>query len=61
MRKVYLVYNGTETLSRLGPKIWSLVPQEIRQFVSLGDFKSKIKNGLHLTVPAGYAKNIYIK
>ena len=30
MRKVYLVYNGTETLSHLGPKIWSLVPKEKR-------------------------------
>ena len=43
IRKVYSVYNGTETPFHLGAKIWSLVPQEIRQSVSLGDFKSKIK------------------
>ena len=30
-------------LSHLGPNIWSLVPQEICQSVSLGDLKSKIK------------------
>ena len=39
IRKVYSVYNGTKTLSHIEPKIWSLVPQEIRQSVSLGDFK----------------------
>ena len=57
MRKVYLFYNGTETLSHLGPKIWSLVPLEIKQSVSLGDFKSKVKNWTrpHLIVPADYA------
>ena len=43
MRKVYSVYNGTEILSHLREKIWSIVPQETRQSVSLGDFTSKIK------------------
>ena len=43
MRKIYSVYNGTETLFHLGPKIWSLVQKEIRQSASLGDLKSKIK------------------
>ena len=42
MRRVHLVYNSTETLSQSGPKIWNLVPHEIKLFVSLGDFKSKI-------------------
>ena len=56
MGKVYLVYNSTETLSHLGRKTGSLVPQEIRQSVSLGDFKSKIKNRLHLIVLADYAQ-----
>ena len=41
MQKVCLVYNGTETLYHLGPKIWSLVLHEIYHSVSLGDFKSK--------------------
>ena len=59
IQNIYSVCNGTETLSHLGPNIWSLVPQEIRQFVSLRDLKSK--NGLHLIVSPDYAKNIYIK
>ena len=51
MRKTHSVYSGTETLSHLGPKIWSLVTQEIRQSVSLDDLNQKSKNGLHSTVP----------
>ena len=43
MRKVCSVYSGNETLSHLGPKIWSLTPPKTRQSVSLGDFKSSIR------------------
>ena len=37
------VYDGTETLSYLGPKIWKLVPRDIKESPSLSSFKSKIK------------------
>ena len=43
MRKVHSVYNGTETLSHLGPKMWCFIPHETRKSVSLGDFQPKIK------------------
>lgn len=43
MRKVHSVCNGIGTLSHLRPKIWTLVPLEKRQSVSLGDFKANIK------------------
>ena len=43
MLKIYSICNGTETLSDLGPKIWSLVQHEIRQPVSFAEFKSNIK------------------
>ena len=59
--KVYLVYSDTESLSHLGPKIWSLVPQEIRHSVSLSDFKSKIKKRTPLNCPCRLCKDIYIK
>ena len=39
----FLPYNGTETLSYLGPKIWKLVPRDIKESPSLSSFKSKIK------------------
>ena len=38
------VYNGTETLSYLGPKIWELIPCDIKELPSLSSFKSKIKD-----------------
>ena len=42
-RQVHSVYHGTESLSFLGPKIWDLVPTEIKQSESLDVFKMKIK------------------
>ena len=56
MQKLHPVYNGTETLSNLAPRLWSTVLHKTRQPVSLGDFKSKIK--LHVIVPEDYAKVI---
>ena len=37
------MYNGTESLSFLGPKIWELVSEDAKQSVSLEVFKNKIK------------------
>ena len=42
-RQFHSVYNGTESLSFLGPKIWDLVPLELKQLESLEVFKLKIK------------------
>ena len=42
--RVNSVYNGTETVSYRGPKIWSLVPEEIKNSTSLMEFKRKIKH-----------------
>ena len=38
------VYNGTESLSFLGPMIWGIVPTELKKVKSLSGFKSGIKN-----------------
>ena len=48
VRKVHLLYRNTESLSFLGPKIWELVPDDIKQSESLDIFKSKIKNWVPL-------------
>ena len=48
VRKIYSVYQGTESLSFLGPKIWELVPEDIKQSASLAVFKSKIKHWVPL-------------
>ena len=43
VRQVHSVYHGTESLSFLGPKIWELVPDDIKQSECLEIFKNKIK------------------
>ena len=40
---VKTVLYGTETLSYLGPKIWNLVPSDIRDGVTEPIFRQKIK------------------
>ena len=42
-RNVKTVYCGTESISYLAPKIWKLIPKEIKNSDSLYSFKSKIK------------------
>jgi len=42
-RNIHTVKYGTETLAHLGPKIWALVPESIKNTKSLNDFKTKIK------------------
>ena len=38
------VYNGTESLSFLGHKIWDIVPTELEEVKTLSAFKSETKN-----------------
>ena len=42
--QVHSAYHGTELLSFLDPKIWNLVPVELKQSENLDSFKVKIKN-----------------
>ena len=41
---VRTVFNGTETISFRGPRIWGLVPVSIKNVKSLDEFKAKIRN-----------------
>ena len=50
-RPVHSVYNGTESLSFPGPKIWELVPEDAKQSESLEVFKNKIKKWLPCRYP----------
>ena len=50
-RKVHSVYHGTESLLFLGPKIWDLVPVELKQSETLHSFKLKIKNWVLFECP----------
>ena len=55
------MYNGTETLTFLGPRIWEIVPHYIKKSNSFEKFKLKKSYGIHKTVHAGYAKGSYHK
>ena len=42
-REINSVFHGSESLSFLGPKIWELLPIELRDIGDLSTFKQKIK------------------
>ena len=60
VRQVHSVYHGTESLSFLGPKIWELVPEDIKQSESLEIFKNKIKKWVPLKCPCRLCR-IYLQ
>ena len=43
MPLVNSVYSGTESIAFLGPNIWELIPEEVKQKESLNAFKDAIK------------------
>ena len=58
-RNVHTVHNGTETLSFLGPKIWMIVPIDIKQANTLTEFKRKIRRWKPVNCPCRLCK-IYV-
>ena len=42
-KNIRTVYNGTETISFRGPRVWAIVPGEIKDSDNLKIFKAKIK------------------
>ena len=41
--RINTVYHGTESISNLGPKIWDLVPSNLKEISELDKFKKAIK------------------
>ena len=37
------VYNGSESISNLGPRIWNLIPNKLKELESVNLFKKEIK------------------
>ena len=37
------IYHGSKSISILGPKIWNILPDEIKQQTSLNSFKKSVK------------------
>ena len=54
------VLSGAESLKFLGPKIWALVPNQIKQLESLGKLRNSIKQWTPTSVLADYAKDMFI-
>ena len=59
-RRVNCIRHGTESVSFLGPKIWDLVPSDIKLSQSLSIFKRKIKKWVPLQCPCRLCK-IYLQ
>ena len=41
--RIESVYNGSESITYLGPKIWNMVPSELQEMLSISSFKKAIK------------------
>ena len=54
--QVHSVYHGTESLLLLDPKIWDLVPVELKQSKGLDSFQLKIKNCVPFECPRRLSK-----
>ena len=57
-RRVNTVYNGIDILSYLGPKIWLLIPNEIKSLPSLELFKKKSRYGNLRNVHVVYVRRM---
>ena len=50
------VYHGTESISYLGPKIWDIVPIELKNAQSLNSFKKSIRKWIPNNCPCRLSK-----
>ena len=53
------VFHETESISYLGPKIWDIVPLELKELTSVAAFKKVLKSEIQKTVHVGYVRNTY--
>ena len=60
-RHIRTVHFGSETLSHLAPKIWELVPEEIKKLESVASFKNAIKKWKPANCPDAYVEPIYFR
>ena len=52
-RNVPSVFRGTESISFPGPKIWEIVPSELKELETANDFKREIKKWKPENCPCG--------
>ena len=58
-RNVQSVFNGTESISFLGPKIWDIVSSELKQLETANAFKREIKKRKLVNCPSRLCRPIY--
>ena len=54
---IHSVYNGRESVSYMGPKIWELIPPTFKQINSLSGFKKAIKEWKPGNCPCRFCKS----
>ena len=54
------VYHGTESISYLGPNIWNILPEKLKNIENLEHFKKEIKTRKPDNSPCKLCK-VYIK
>ena len=60
MPNVRFVFHGSESISYLGPKIWNIVPLELKEStIVAAALKKVLKSGSQKTVHVGYVRNTY--
>ena len=57
---VKMVYRGTESISYLGPKIWDILPEKLKNIDNLEHFKKEIKTWTPDNCPCRLCK-VYIE
>ena len=57
---IHSVFSDTESFKFLGPKIWTLVPNKMKQLESLGKFRNAIKQWKPTPYPCRLCKKISI-
>ena len=59
-RRIKTVFNGSEALMHLGPRLWRILPNECKELDSLNEFKTKIKKWIPENCPCRLCKR-YVK
>ena len=53
---VKAVYHGSESMKNLGPRIWNLAPDNLKQLGDIDSFKTEIKNWIPAKCPCRLCK-----
>ena len=58
-RRINSVRYGIDSLTYLGPKIWNIVPEDLKKSESLNVFKTKIKKWIPRDCPCRFCRPLF--